>query len=321
MKEFHDAEILAAYAALPEEVQTHPILEQALLEGKTLLLPRVVAGCGDMTFWRVRDLEYDLRCEPPFGIPQPIPERCEPVSLAEASLVLVPGVAFDRCCNRLGRGKGYYDHALSQMRPKQVTVGLAFEDHVFREIPTTPNDIPVGLVVTEKYIYAHRSFTVTCDSPGATEHLGFCLGSSLPSDKIVSLIAPLGSGKTVIVKGMVCARGGTVPATSPTYTLVNVYETQHQPFRHLDLFRWNSGKATEENIEELLDILSEPGLIAVEWADRAEEHLPMQSPCIRLVAGRERHRVWQIETFLLEDSHWLDECLCLISHKGLVSGI
>lgn len=321
MQEYADAEIVAAYAAMPEEVQTLSILQDALRQGKKVLLPCVESASEQMVFRRVRDLGRDLQPSPPFGIVQPVSERCEQVALEQASLILVPGLAFDRRCRRLGRGKGYYDRALSQIKPDHLTVGLAFQHQVFKDIPIASNDVPLRRVITEKNTYCHHSITVTCNCPDETEQFGFALGSCLPSDKTLSLTAPLGSGKTVLVKGMLRARGGTVPATSPTYTLVNLYETQQQPFRHIDLFRWNSDRATDENVEELLDILSEPGLKAIEWADRAEEHIPMDAPVIHLIEGKDQRRVWLLETFLLQDAIWLKRSVDLISHKGMVSGI
>ncbi len=67
----------------------------------------------------------------------------------DLAVVLVPGLAFDACGNRLGRGKGFYDRLLSTLSPETVSIGLAFECQIFEHIPTEPEDVSVDFIVTE----------------------------------------------------------------------------------------------------------------------------------------------------------------------------
>ena len=63
-------------------------------------------------------------------------------------LVLVPGVAFDRKNNRLGRGAGYYDRFLKDL-PTTPSIGLAFDFQVLDVLPHQPGqDVPVKCVIT-----------------------------------------------------------------------------------------------------------------------------------------------------------------------------
>jgi len=70
----------------------------------------------------------------------------------DPDVLLVPLLAFDRNGNRLGYGAGYYDMTIAALRAKQpvVTVGIAFAAQEVDEVPTTPRDVRLDLVLTER---------------------------------------------------------------------------------------------------------------------------------------------------------------------------
>lgn len=68
-------------------------------------------------------------------------------------VVIVPGVAFTERGDRLGRGGGWYDRLLPQLRDDCATVGVAFDIQVLPELPVEPHDRQVGVVVTETHTY------------------------------------------------------------------------------------------------------------------------------------------------------------------------
>jgi len=70
-------------------------------------------------------------------------------------LYIVPGVAFDRNGNRLGRGGGYYDRLLQNK--KAIKIGLAYEMQMVAEAPHTRYDVPMDMVVTETEIYENKT--------------------------------------------------------------------------------------------------------------------------------------------------------------------
>ena len=70
----------------------------------------------------------------------------------QIDVVLVPGLAFDRFGNRLGRGKGYYDRFLRRLPADILSIGLAFEGMIRNQIPHDENDYPVKTVVTDMEI-------------------------------------------------------------------------------------------------------------------------------------------------------------------------
>ncbi len=140
---FRGAETVLVYCAIPPEPDLEPVLEAALGQGKTLLLPRCEAD-GIMTARLVRDLAelqrgaYGIR-EPRPGAPEFPPEQIQ--------LILTPGVAFDRRGGRLGRGKGYYDRFLQ--KTNGMTVGVCYGAGLLDQVPMEPHDRRMDAVVTE----------------------------------------------------------------------------------------------------------------------------------------------------------------------------
>ncbi|MEW6547138.1 MAG: 5-formyltetrahydrofolate cyclo-ligase [Bacillota bacterium] len=139
--------VVLGYASFRQEVDTFPLLADAVASGKELALPRVDRKRRVLDLLRVRDLAADL--VPGYqGILEPDPGRCPPVDAALVDLVLVPGVVFDRRGFRLGYGGGYYDRLLGYL-PRAVRVGLAFSLQVVDQLPVLPHDLPVDILVTE----------------------------------------------------------------------------------------------------------------------------------------------------------------------------
>ena len=99
-----------------------------------------------------------------WGIWEPDPTRANRVKPSEFHGLLIPGLAFDEKGNRLGRGKGYYDRALSGLSQQTgavaghaanqpLKIGIAFERQIAQqELPQDPHDIAMDLVVTESRI-------------------------------------------------------------------------------------------------------------------------------------------------------------------------
>lgn len=84
-----------------------------------------------------------------FQIEEPDGENT--VDISQIELIVVPGVAYDRMGNRVGRGKGYYDRLLGTT--KALKVGVAYDFQLVEEIDTEPHDVKVDIVITDKGIY------------------------------------------------------------------------------------------------------------------------------------------------------------------------
>ncbi len=149
---FARAETIALYSAMQAEVDEAEIAQAALAGGKRVAYPLVVPGQRALAFAicspeRLVPGVMGTR-EPPPGSPVVPPE--------EIDLALVPGVAFDVRCGRLGRGRGHYDATLARLRPSAARVGLAFEVQLVPSLPSEPHDESLDAVVTESRVLARR---------------------------------------------------------------------------------------------------------------------------------------------------------------------
>ena len=106
--------------------------------------------------------------------------------------------------------------------------------------------------------------------PAATDALGAALASRLRAGDVVCLRGPLGAGKTSLARGLIAALGGGQDAPSPTFTLVQTYETD-PPLWHFDLYRLTD----PEEIWELgWEEAREEAACLIEWPERLGRHLP-----------------------------------------------
>ena len=139
-KYFIDAETVMLYSSLPDEVNTHDFLEK-WRNKKRIILPTVV---GDDIIPVELSKETDFAVGD-FNILEPQNEEYT----GSYDLIVVPGVAFDKKGNRIGRGKGYYDRFLC--KHLDVTrIGICFDFQLVDEVPTEDNDIRMNDVISLK---------------------------------------------------------------------------------------------------------------------------------------------------------------------------
>lgn len=105
----------------------------------------------------------------------------------------------------------------------------------------------------------------------ATEALGAALAPTLARGDLVALSGDLGAGKTTLARGLIAALGFAGPVQSPTFNLVQYYETHPVPVWHFDLYRISS---SDEVIELGYDEACAEGIVLVEWPERLGAGLP-----------------------------------------------
>jgi len=138
---FKNSEHILLYWALPDEVDTKQILREWFRK-KKLYLP-VIKG-DDLNIVPFEG-EDKMIPDAKYGIPEPAGTKLEDESVIE--LIIVPGVAFDRQNNRLGRGAGYYDRILKRLS-NTTKAGLAFDFQLLDNIPTETHDIKMDIVIS-----------------------------------------------------------------------------------------------------------------------------------------------------------------------------
>lgn len=147
LPEFERCRKVLAYASFGTEIDTSAFLQTCLDLGKELFLPKVTGE--HMAFRRVKCLA-DL-IPGVFGIREP-DASCETADLSGEDFAgcfcLMPGLAFDRACHRLGYGGGYYDRTLSGCRDV-FCCAAAYSFQIVQRVPVCEQDLRVSAIVTE----------------------------------------------------------------------------------------------------------------------------------------------------------------------------
>ena len=141
MTESRNARTVMAYWPLPDEVDIRPFVDQMVALGVTVVLPKVT---GDETMELRRYASHEDLEEGAFHIMEPVGVSF--VDFEQIDFALVPGMAFDAACHRLGRGKGYYDRFLSA-HPHIYKIGVCFPFQRVAEVPSEEHDVVMDDVV------------------------------------------------------------------------------------------------------------------------------------------------------------------------------
>lgn len=143
LAQFMMADNVMLYNSLPDELSTREFIDK--WHGiKHIFLPRVNGLDLDiLPYERTRMHLGSFRIEEPDGH--------DTVDIDDIDLIIVPGVAYDRAGNRVGRGRGYYDRLLA--RGRAVTIGVGYDFQLFDSIDAEPHDIPVDIVITETHLH------------------------------------------------------------------------------------------------------------------------------------------------------------------------
>lgn len=155
---FEDAAVVLAFASFRSEVDTSPIIHQALMLKKKLYLPKVIGE--EMEFYQVDDaIELE---DGYFGIQEPKPEPSKHFTPKsnEKIFILMPGAVFDEEGGRIGYGKGFYDRFLQQleMQTKKENLckaAIAFSCQIVEkgDIIKEKHDVNPDIIITEEKVY------------------------------------------------------------------------------------------------------------------------------------------------------------------------
>ncbi|MDE7185635.1 MAG: tRNA (adenosine(37)-N6)-threonylcarbamoyltransferase complex ATPase subunit type 1 TsaE [Lachnospiraceae bacterium] len=137
---------------------------------------------------------------------------------------------------------------------------------------------------------------IETNSPEETFEAGRKLGMNAKPGEIYTLSGDLGVGKTVFTQGVAAGLGIAEHVNSPTFTIVQVYESGRLPFYHFDVYRIG-------DVEEMDEVGYEEyfygnGLCIVEWAERIRELIPAQARQITIAKDLEKgfaYRMIQID--------------------------
>jgi tRNA threonylcarbamoyladenosine biosynthesis protein TsaE len=122
-----------------------------------------------------------------------------------------------------------------------------------------------------------------------TEQIAIDLAQRLKGGECIALFGDLGAGKTQFVRGIVKGLGGNAHAvSSPTFVLLNVYDSGRLKVFHLDAYRVHG--ADDFEAIGFSELLEQGGVVVVEWAERIERLLPKNSIRVKIEATGEGSR-------------------------------
>ena len=113
---------------------------------------------------------------------------------------------------------------------------------------------------------------IETNSEKETWDLGFSLGEKACAGQVYTLVGDLGVGKTIFTKGLTKGLGIDEPVSSPTFTIVQIYDEGRLPFYHFDVYRIGDIEEMEEIGYD--DYFFGNGICLIEWAELIEEILP-----------------------------------------------
>ena len=119
-----------------------------------------------------------------------------------------------------------------------------------------------------------------------TYELGCRLGQEARAGQVYTLVGDLGVGKTVFTKGLAAGLGIEEPVSSPTFTIVQVYEEGRLPFYHFDVYR--IGDVEEMDVVGFEDYVYGEGVCLIEWAILIEEILPQHYTEVKIEKDLEK---------------------------------
>jgi 5-formyltetrahydrofolate cyclo-ligase len=144
---------VSGFIPLKSEIDVRPLMRRLTEMGLQLALP-VVVGRGEPLVMRAWTIGAPLKgggwglSEPEDNAPEVYPD-----------ILLVPLLAFDRAGHRIGYGAGYYDMTITALRARKpvTAIGVAFAAQEVAEVPTTPRDARLDLVLTEREVIDLRA--------------------------------------------------------------------------------------------------------------------------------------------------------------------
>ena len=153
LPEYQSASVIAAYASDGTEVDLTELLRKSRREGKIICFPR----------WRNQDSTYEMAVADQMltlvpgkwkmpEVPPDAPSASR--DLLDQALWLIPGVAFDENCRRLGRGKGIYDRLLACSGGFKA--GVFYQCQKTAALPMEDHDFVLDLIVTEEQLIRRK---------------------------------------------------------------------------------------------------------------------------------------------------------------------
>lgn len=150
-----NAKTIMLYLDFNNEVSTDNLINHLIDLGKIVASPITLKEERKLIPTQITNLKEGIKYGA-YNIREPKPEFSPSIDIKDLDVVIVPAVAYDKNCYRLGYGGGFYDRFLENLREDAVTVGIAFDLQIFNEVPKEPHDAQLDYIVTESTILTSK---------------------------------------------------------------------------------------------------------------------------------------------------------------------
>ncbi|MTI69364.1 MAG: 5-formyltetrahydrofolate cyclo-ligase [Firmicutes bacterium] len=148
---FKESKNIMIYLSFNNEVDTFKLIDICWGLGKNVYIPYCYKKEKKMIASKLKDKENDLEvCS--FGYLEPKKDCIRQIDHEELDLVIVPGSVFDKNCNRIGYGGGFYDRFLNNIDKDIQTVAICYDFQIIDRVPVGKYDVPMKYIVTDKRI-------------------------------------------------------------------------------------------------------------------------------------------------------------------------
>lgn len=143
------ASVIFVFVSFSTEIGTVELINKALSDGKIVAVPYMTGKPHEMVFIEIKSME-ELKPNK-IGILEPEYKYENIIKPDKNTVIIVPGLAFDKDFYRIGYGGGYYDKYIDE-NEYMLTVGVCFEEQITDVVPRDERDRAVDIIVTDKKI-------------------------------------------------------------------------------------------------------------------------------------------------------------------------
>lgn len=146
---YKNAHSIFTFVSYGDEIGTYELINRSIADNKEVAVPYMTGKPHEMVFIKIYSVS-ELKPNK-IGILEPEYNYKDIIKSDKYTLIIAPGLAFDREFYRIGYGGGYYDKYISENQYMSI-VGVCFEEQITDILPREKYDIPVDIIVTDKNI-------------------------------------------------------------------------------------------------------------------------------------------------------------------------
>lgn len=144
---FTRAKAIFIFVSFQSEVDTHRVIQHALVNGKIICVPKIRSKAMGIEIYQIDGL--DQLKTGYYGVLEPI-DGCPAVDKNDIDLILVPGLAFDRQGGRIGYGAGFYDRFFMTLEHHVDKIAMGYSFQLFPKVPTDSWDVKINGIITDQ---------------------------------------------------------------------------------------------------------------------------------------------------------------------------